>query len=371
VKTDMSPRDSMKNEAGMTLIEVMIAVVITLVIIAAAFSMLILSQKTTIVTGQVADTQQNVRLAMELLARDVRLASYNYIGNAPGAPTVGTCSILNGAVPTPVGIRPNDKTPAGADNGPDGISMVVPVLADSATPWVLSANVGGTGPDPVPFNLLPMSAAAITDMASQGLAVGSVVSIGGAGAKAVTSVGGTNIQLASNFNGKFPVGTTVYLLQCVTYAISTNPVVCGAGSSTCLTRNGVAFVDGIEDIQFAYGCDGCSTVAPNPLEKDGVVDETDGVNPAAGPSANDFVTNSAWNLSPMTPDKIKQVQIIIVARQVTPDPGFGDQNIPGVNTNGPVVVSDHNPSADPGYNATTYAQQRRRVLTRVIQPRNM
>jgi len=371
VRTDMSLRGPMRNETGMTLIEVMIAVVITLVIIAAAFSMLILSQKTTIATGQVADTQQNVRLAMELLAQDVKLASFNYVANAPSAPTVGTCSVLNGAVPMPVGIRPNDKTPAGADNGPDGISMVVPVLADVVTPWVLSANVGGTGPDPVPFNLLPMSAAAITDMASQGLTAGSVVSIAGAGARTVQTVNATSIQLASNFEGKFPAGSTVFLLQCVTYAISTAPAVCGAGSSTCLTRNGVAFVDGVEDIQFAYGCDGCSVVAPNPVAKDGVIDEIDGVNPTAGPSANDFVTNSPWNLSPMTPDKIKQVQVIIVARQVTPDQGFSDTNASGLNSNGPVIVSDHNPSADPGYNATSYSHQRRRVLMRVIQPRNM
>jgi type IV pilus assembly protein PilW len=34
-------------------------------------------------------------------------------------------------------------------------------------------------------------------------------------------------------------------------------------------------------------------------------------------------------------------------------------------------VSDHNPSVDAGYNATTYQQQRRRVLTRTIQVRNL
>ena len=87
VKTDMSSRGPMRyetrHETGMTLIEVMIAVVITSVIIAAAFSMLIGSQKATIVVGQVADTQQNVRLAMELLAQDVRLASFNYAAKAP------------------------------------------------------------------------------------------------------------------------------------------------------------------------------------------------------------------------------------------------------------------------------------------------
>jgi type IV pilus assembly protein PilW len=332
-----------------------------------------MTDKATIATSQVSDTQQNVRLAMELLAQDLRLASYNYVANGPGTPTVGGCAVTNGAISLPVGIRPLDQNIAapGADTGPDSVSMVVPVLTNVVTPWVLSANVGGTGPDPVPFNQLPMTAASITDMQTNGLAVGSVVSIGGAGARAVTSVGAAAITIGPagvNFEGKFPAGTAVYLLQCVTYAISTNPAVCGTGSGTCLTRNGIAFVDGIEDIQFSYACDGCSTAGGNPLSPDGVIDEIDGV---AGRSKNDFVSNSAWNLIPMTPDKIKQVSVNVVARQLRSDGGFGEKNTPGVNTTGPVIVGDHNPSADPGYNATTYAQQRRRVLTRIIQPRNM
>lgn len=370
MKTDLPLRNMMRNEAGMTILELMVATAVTLMVVGAALSMLIMTDKATVTTGQVSDTQQNVRLAMELLAQDVRLASYNYVANAPSAPTVGACNVANGALTFPVGLRPQDQniTAPGADIGPDGISMVVPVLTDVVTPWVLSVNVGGTGPDPVPFNQLPMAAAAVTDMQSQGLAAGSVVSIGGAGARAVSSVGATAITLSGNFEGKFPAGTPVYLLQCVTYAISTNPAVCGAGSGTCLTRNGTAFVDGIEDIQFSYACDGCNTAGGNPLSADGVVDEFDGV---AGRSATDFVTNNAWNVTPMTPDKIKQVQVNVVARQLLPDRGFGEKNGPGTNTSGPVIVTDHNPSNDPTYNATTYGEQRRRVLTRIVQPRNL
>ena len=169
----------------------------------------------------------------------------------------------------PVGIRPNDKTPTGADNGPDGISMVVPVRADTVTPWVLSAGVGGTEVAVIAFDKLPMSAAALAEMVSQGLAANSVVSIGGAVSKIVKQINAGNIELTSPHDGKFPAGAPVYLLQCVTYAISTAPAVCGAGSNTCLTRNGVAFVDGVEDIQFAYGCDGCSVPPPIPWQKTG------------------------------------------------------------------------------------------------------
>jgi type IV pilus assembly protein PilW len=250
--------------------------------------------------------------------------------------------------------------------------MVVPVLTDVVTPWVLSANVGGTGIDPVPFKVLPIAAAAITDMVTnQGLVVGSVVSIGGGGVRAVTTISATSLTLSSDIEGKFPAGTPVYLLQCVTYAVATTTTTCGTGSSACLTRNGVPLVDGIEDIQFSYGCDGCSTAAPNPASPDGVVDEIDGVNPTNGPSISDFVTNSIWNLPPMSPETIKQVRISVVGRQMTPDQGFGERYTSGSNTSGPVITSDHNPSLDSGYNASTYSKLRRRVVTRVLQPRNL
>jgi type IV pilus assembly protein PilW len=354
------------------MIEVMVGSVLSLIVVAAALALLIVSQKTTIISGQVAATQQNSRSAMDLLARDLRLASYSYVANDPGAPTVGACTVTNGTMTFPVGLRPTDQNPGGADTGPDSVSMVVPVLNDVVTPWVLSANVGGTGPGPLPFNTVPLSAAVVADMVGQGLAAGSVVSISGADARTVQTVNATSLTLSANYEAKFPAGAPVYLLQCVTYSISTAPAVCGPGSPTCLTRNGVAFVDGVEDIQFSYGCDGCNANPPNPALPDGVVDQqTGGALSGTGPSSSDFVTNNAWNATPMTPDKIKQVRITIVARQQQTDGGFGEVNVSGVNTSVPVIVSDHNPSADPGYNATSYSKLRRRVVTKIIQPRNL
>jgi type IV pilus assembly protein PilW len=359
-------------EEGFTMIEVMVGAVLSLIVVAAALALLMVSQKTTIIAGQVAATQQNSRSAMDILARDLRLASYSYVANGPGAPAVGACSVTNGVMAIPVGLRPIDNNPAGADTGPDSISMVVPVLSDTMNTWVLSANVGGTGPGPAPFVTVPLSSSVVTDMQSQGLVNGSVISIGGADARTVSNVNAASLTLSTNYEAKFPSGTPVYLLQCVTYAISTAAAVCGPGSSTCLTRNGVAFVDGVEDIQFSYGCDGCNAAAPNPLLPDGVVDQqTGGALTTTGPSSNDFVTNSVWNTTPMTPDKIKQIRLTIVARQLQADQGFGEGKATGVNTTGPVIASDHNPSADTGYNATSYQKLRRRVVTKIIQPRNL
>ncbi|HEY7532132.1 MAG TPA: hypothetical protein VH681_05035, partial [Nitrospiraceae bacterium] len=66
-------RSIIKAEDGITIVELVVASAVTLIVVGAALSMLIMTDKATIATSQVSDTQQNVRLAMELLAQDVRL----------------------------------------------------------------------------------------------------------------------------------------------------------------------------------------------------------------------------------------------------------------------------------------------------------
>ncbi|TKB65473.1 MAG: hypothetical protein E8D47_07255 [Nitrospira sp.] len=356
------------EEKGFTLIEVMVGGLIGMVIVAAAFAILISSNKATTVNERVADTQQNVRLAMDLISQDIKLAGFNMTG------TIGACTV--GTPAQPVAIVPIDNTPGGAvgainDTGPDSIRLIVPAT--------VGGTVGGGGPVLTAVaasndNIITLAAADITALTTAGMVLGSVVSIGGSHPTTITAVAATTLGLGKPIPSipsgatAFPIGTPVFLLQCVTYAISTVPATCG-GTTTCLTRNGVSIVDGIEDVQFAYGCDGCNILAPNPSGPNGVIDDQD----ASGGNftQGDLITNNTWALAPMTPGKIKTVQVTIVARQPQADQGLSETTVLAANTGGPVIVSDHNPNADAGFNAVTYAQQRRRVLTRTIQVRNM
>lgn len=355
------------GDKGFTLIEVMVGGLIAMVIVAAAFAILISSNRATTVNERVADTQQNVRLAMELISQDIKLAGFNMTG------TIGACVV--GIPAQPVPIVPMDNTPGGAvgainDTGPDSIRLIVPAMT--------AGNAGGTPVLTVTAasdaTTITLSAADITAMTAAGMVPGSVVSIGGSHSSLITAVAPTILSLGKPIPTlpfgatAFPVGAPVFLLQCVTYAISTVPATCG-GSTSCLTRNGVSMVDGIEDLQLAYGCDGCNILAPNPLLPNGVIDDQD----ASGGNftQGDLITNNAWILAPMTPSKIRMVQVTIVARQSQADQGLSETTVLAANTAGPVIQSDHNPSADAGYNALTYSQQRRRVLTRTIRVRNM
>jgi type IV pilus assembly protein PilW len=132
-------------------------------------------------------------------------------------------------------------------------------------------------------------------------------------------------------------------------------------------RNGQPIVDGIEDIQFGYACDGCNT-AVNGGVADSIADDQ---NASGSFDQADFITNNTWNVSPLTPEKIRLVQITVVARQTIADQGSGEARVPMTATPAPLVVSDHNHSSDTTYNPATYPQFRRRVLTRTIETRNL
>lgn len=361
------------NEKGFTLVELMAAVLITVVIVAATMTTVVTSNRANVVNTQVADTQQNSRVAIDLLSRDLKLAGFNYNATDPATGAVGACNATIGAIVKPVGLLPQDQTPAGADTGADGVSMVLPVT--NTTGWTLTAAVGGTPNSRTYENSISLSGTAMTEMVAQGLVVGSTISIGGALSKTVQAVNATSIGFgAGNFvDGQFPIGTPVYLMQCVRYQIVANtPATCGS-DTPCLVRNNVPLVDGVEDLQIAYACDGCNQVAPNPLLPDGMVDDQDGSNSGGFPTftQGDFVSNGSWAITPRTPDKIRLAQVSLVVRPTKADDGLDEKGSKAVNTTGPVIVGDHDPSADTGYNAGTYMQQRRRVVVRTIQPRNL
>lgn len=348
-------RSSWASEHGVTLIELMVGTVVALLVVAAAYALLTTSHKSTQANDQAVETQQNVRIAMDMLSRDIRHAGFGMTG------PVGACTTA---------ITPMDHTPAGADTGPDSIRLVVPVGTSIAPAWSLTNAVGGASS----FSQITLPAGAVANMATEagGSLTGASVTIAGVVTATVTSVSGNAINFASiPPPAAFPAGMPVYLLQCVTYSIGTTVAACG-GTSPCLLRNGVSVADGIEDMQFAYGCDGC-VAAVNGGVADRIIDNQGG---AAGFDQADFVTNNAWGTPPLTPDKIRLVQVTVVARQTKSDQGLGEGR--GAMTLSPAAlqISDHNHSAGvfvsgdyAGLNPP-YANYRRRVVTRTVETKN-
>ena len=365
-------------ERGFTLVELMISIVISSVIVAAGYTVLTTTHKATISNERAVGTQQNVRVAMELIARDIKQAGFGMpmAPNAPVGGTAGNCA-TGAAGGTAAAIRPvdnNSAIPLTAvnDTGADTISLVVPRTNPS---WVLAsaAPTAGAGS----FTTITLSATAVTEMVTEGMQNGSgaYVSLGGVVTLPVTSSAGATITLGSPTYAplNFRIGTQVYLLQCVTYQVAAGAANCGS-AGPCLTRtvdSGTALpvtaslVDGVEDLQFAYACDGCNATINGGVNN--VIDDFNGNNTF---DVADFQTNRVWAFGTFDPATIRLAQINIIARQTAIDQGTGE-GIQAGSLSTPLQVSDHLPSNDAGYVPATYQSFRRRFLTRTVDTRNM
>jgi len=397
------------DEQGFTLVEIMVATMVTSVIVAAGMVALTTTGKAVRANEQISDTQQNARMAMEMITHDIKMAGLGpAIDPSRNPPPVGNCGI--GGTPVPILPGDNNPTVGVPDTGPDQISLVVPVTfygGPGGVPpaWQTTAQVGaGAGG----FATVPINAAILPDMVAAGLGGNSFISLGGVVA---AQVGGAAAPLvltvADPGPTQIPTGTQVFILQCVTYQIIPQLAggapgidlnnVCG-GNAPCLVR-GIAnatvnsfgrtlpncnvpnspclpIVNGIEDIQFAYACDGCLLPAAGLSEPDGRIDDV---------SLNlifdqpDYISNQIWNNPPMTPSAIKMVQVTIVARQQLVDNGLGEGNTQagaGTLSTTFLTVDDHLHAngvfvaGDTGAQIPPYASVRRRVVTRTVETRN-
>ncbi|NOT22557.1 MAG: prepilin-type N-terminal cleavage/methylation domain-containing protein [Nitrospiraceae bacterium] len=395
------------DEQGFTLVEIMVATVVTSVIVLAGMSALTMTGKAVRANEQISDAQLNARIAMEMITHDIKMAGLGPpIDPARNPPPVGNCGI--GGLPVPILPGDNNPTVGVNDTGPDQISLAVPLTVYAApgiTAWQTTAPLGlGAGG----FANVPINAAILPAMTAVGFGANSFISIGGI-VEAQVQGAAAPILLTVPVPGPtvIPTGTQIFILQCITYQVIPQQAggtlgadinnICG-GNAPCLVR-GIAnatvasfgrvlpncnvpaspclpIVNGIEDLQFAYACDGCLLPAPGSIEPDGRIDD---VNLSLNFDQADYISNQIWNNLPMTPSTIKMVQVSIVARQQSIDNGFGEGNSqagPGTLSSTFLTVQDHLHAGgvfvagDAAAQIPPYASVRRRVVTRTVETRN-
>jgi prepilin-type N-terminal cleavage/methylation domain-containing protein len=72
---------TLKKNNGLTLIELLVAMVISAILIAAIYQTFIGQQKTYVVQEQVVDMQQNIRAAINKMMREIRMAGFGNVSN--------------------------------------------------------------------------------------------------------------------------------------------------------------------------------------------------------------------------------------------------------------------------------------------------
>ena len=210
-----------KENRGLTLLELLVALAISAVIIAALYRTFIGQQKTYTVQEQVVDMRQNVRGAISNMMRELRMAGFGGVAallpvTFGSGPTAVTCqNVVNANLPSA------------------GWITVVTALTSSST--TLTATVS-TNPPRI----------AVSSLADFDTDRKKYISIGGVESNMITSIDTVNniLTLRDRLIYKHPANTRVYPVRAISYYAGVRNENTGGGAQPT--------AENIESVQFDY-----------------------------------------------------------------------------------------------------------------------
>jgi type IV pilus assembly protein PilW len=212
------------NRKGITLIELLVALGVSGILLAGVYRTFISQQHTFTVQEQVVDMQQNVRLAINRMTRELRMAGYGRMDS--------TFFAGSGMY----GIYKNVVTPGG-----DGKSVTI--VGGYRAMTTLSANAAA-GPNPIQVN----------DASGFDLVNKKYISINGLESHQIETITGNQIEFPAGeiLATDHLVGETVFLVMAITYSIGPFE------GKQCLLRDDhlgsgpLPVAENIDDLQFRY-----------------------------------------------------------------------------------------------------------------------
>lgn len=244
-------------QSGLTLIELMISMTIGLVILGAVAYLYLGTRQTFRMAEGMSRIQENGRYAMEVLARDVRMAGYigcgnmrNVLLNTIANPPIPDLSVANA-------VTGNDS-----DSGPASIDGITRPAGDTIS--IMGAFGGGV---PLDGNLLPSNAnvqlvgnpygftandvLVVTNCTNADMFRATNVSASGS----ITTIAHSNSSNTGNRIGSYGADAFVFKVERYTYFIGTNPANLRSLYRSSLTQGVVELVENVQDMQIRYGID--------------------------------------------------------------------------------------------------------------------
>ena len=254
----ISTRLTRPGQQGFSLVELMIAITIGLVVVAAVGYLYLGTRQSFRLSDGMSRMQENARMSTELMARDVRMAGYVGCGNLQNA-TVNT--IANAPIPA--------ISAANAIVGQDTAASTANFMGSGITRpagdavSVMGAFGGGVG---LVGNLDPSNANIQINGNPLNFAVGDVLvvtnctnadvfrptSVSGGGTVTMSHGNSTN---TGNRVGTYGPDAFVYKMEQYTYFIGTNPAGRRSLYRTSLTEGTAELVEDVWDMQIEYGQD--------------------------------------------------------------------------------------------------------------------
>lgn len=333
----------MYKQRGFTLIELLIAILLTMAVLSAGYSVFYGSSKATVMQTQLSRMQDNARMAMDVLARNFRRAGFGVnFSNYPAG------IVIRPANPpiTYDGVTSEKLRHENHTDAPDAVTIVGgwqgwktrferTALAQASQIKVVDASMIQAG-DVIGIGL--------THSAPVGAIAGTVLTLNDTIQHArlnmkyygdLNELGNPEVD-ENNFtrSGEMVVKVEANRFEIVSEVFST-------GSIPVLKQDGQPVAEGIEDMQFEYGVD---------TNDDKIIQDAEWTHTPDQVSFGGAVSDMR--------EKIRLVRITIVARTDNPDPVLvgSTRTVPAIADRAARDVTD-------GY--------RRLVLTRMVKCRNM
>ncbi len=195
----------LRSKSGFTLVELMIAITITVLAMAAVYTSFIVQQRSFTTQDQVAETEVSSKIGFDMLVNDIRTAGFGYPDDE---------NLIN---TFPVAINATDS---GINGGPDTLTLVggfrqIATLQNATTVGSDQIMINYTGSTRFNSIIAPLSNR--SNLSIEGLTFASITNctlVDG------TCSGAAAITLDRGVDRAIPAGRPVYLVEDVTYRIA-------------------------------------------------------------------------------------------------------------------------------------------------------
>lgn len=314
-------RQTRRQEAGFTLIELMVAMTLGMVIVSAVGYLFISNRQTYRVQDAMARLQESARYTYEVLSNDIRMAGFtgcssgttenivdahsnsssnpdnDWYKNLFGSSQIGSPAISVASQPL---FGYEDTAPADVCSTPstapchitgDGITVL---RADNSKEYIVQSHASPNftlTATPASGSELHQGEIVIVSNCTDATALFQVTDVSGATVEHAAT--GTPGNYTNTFAGTFGSGSRIYRLSAVTYYIGQNPAGEPALYRRRLSYSGTnpstvaeELVEGVEDMQMAYGVDTDTTADGQVNGYQSVADIQAGTGSPAVPGAN-------------------------------------------------------------------------------------
>ena len=242
----MNKQEIMKKQAGMSLVEVMVAITISLILLAGIGQIYMSNKQTYRTTDAMSRLQENGRFAMDFISQSVR--------NSDHWGCLGRFSNVSDPDPVISADVDGDGTDETVANFSAGLSSmndlaVAGLLLPSDTIRLISASQDGMSVS----SALAGAATIVVDNAAE-FSVGDDILINDCENAEIATITGINLgtdtlTISNNLLREY-IDATVHTLVVTTYSLSVN-----AAGNPALDLNGAELVEGVENMQVLYGED--------------------------------------------------------------------------------------------------------------------